>query len=155
MRMLIFWLAFLFACHALAATPGPCLLKPAELAPVLGHTPLDGKPDVDPLGNAMCVYDTKGELGHRFLLRVERTPWDRKRYDQRLSLARGSGIREAVLLKDVGDAGFFVEGAAGALAGTRYVEISGFKAAAKRPVQADEAALLLKLIIERLPKQQP
>jgi hypothetical protein len=58
-----------------------------------------------------------------------------------------------VLLKDVGDAGFFVEGAAGALAGTRYIEISGFKAAALRPVQADEAASLLKLIIERLPKQ--
>jgi hypothetical protein len=108
---------------------------------------------IDPLGNPMCVYGMKDDFGHRFLLRVDRSPWDRKRYDQRLSLARGSGIREVVLLKDVGDAGFFVEGAAGALAGTRYIEISGFKAAALRPVQVDEAASLLKLIIERLPKQ--
>jgi hypothetical protein len=153
MRILVFWPIFLFTAVAAAAAPGPCLLKPAELAPVLGHTPLEGKPDIDPLGNPMCVYGMKDDFGHRFLLRVDRSAWDRKRYDQRLSLARGSGIREVVLLKDVGDAGFFVEGAAGALTGTRYVEISGFKAAARRPVQADEAASLLKLIIERLPKQ--
>jgi hypothetical protein len=81
----------------------------------------------------MCVYGMKDDFGHRFLLRVERSPWDRKRYDQRLSLARGSGIREVVLLKDVGDAGFFVEGAAGALSGTRYIEISGFKAGRPSP----------------------
>ena len=152
MRILILLLTMFVSAGAQAA-PGPCLLKAAELAPVLGHMPLDGKVDIDPLGNPMCVYGMKDDFGHRFLLRVERSPWDRKRYDQRLSLARGSGIREVVLLKDVGDAGFFVEGAAGALAGTRYIEISGFKAAALRPVQADEAASLLKLIIERLPKQ--
>jgi len=152
MRVLVLLLTLFVSADALAA-PGPCLLKAAELAPVLGHMPLEGKVDIDPLGNPMCVYGMKDDFGHRFLLRVERSPWDRKRYDQRLSLARGSGIREVVLLKDVGDAGFFVEGAAGALAGTRYIEISGFKAAALRPVQADEAASLLKLIIERLPKQ--
>jgi hypothetical protein len=152
MRILVLLLTLLVSAGAQAA-PGPCLLKAAELAPVLGHMPLDGKADIDPLGNPMCVYGMKDDFGHRFLLRVERSPWDRKRYDQRLSLARGSGIREVVLLKDVGDAGFFVEGAAGALAGTRYIEISGFKSAALRPVQADEAASLLKLIIERLPKQ--
>jgi hypothetical protein len=153
MRILVLLLTLFVSAGALAAAPGPCLLKAAELAPVLGHVPLDGKADIDPLGNPMCVYGMKDDVGHRFLLRVERSPWDRKRYDQRLSLARGSGIREVVLLKDVGDAGFFVEGAAGALAGTRYIEISGFKAAALRPVQVDEAASLLKLIIERLPKQ--
>jgi len=152
MRILVLLLT-LFVSVSAQAAPGPCLLKAAELAPVLGHMPLDGKADIDPLGNPMCVYGMKDDFGHRFLLRVERSPWDRKRYDQRLSLARGSGIREVVLLKDVGDAGFFVEGAAGALSGTRYIEISGFKAAALRPVQADEAASLLKLIIERLPKQ--
>ena len=152
MRILVLLLTMFVSAGAQAA-PGPCLLKAAELAPVLGHMPLDGKADIDPLGNPMCVYGMKDDFGHRFLLRVERSPWDRKRYDQRLSLARGSGIREVVLLKDVGDAGFFVEGAAGALSGTRYIEISGFKAAALRPVQADEAASLLKLIIERLPKQ--
>lgn len=152
MRILALLLTLFVSATAFAAAPGPCLLKAAELAPVLGHMPLDGKPDVDPLGNPMCVYGMKDDFGHRFLLRVDRSPWDRKRYDQRLSLARGSGIREVVLLKDVGDAGFFVEGAAGALAGTRYIEISGFKTAALRPVQADEAASLLKLIIERLPK---
>ena len=87
-----------------------------------------------------------------FLLLDERKGWDRKRYAHRLSLARSSGIREAVTLKDVGDAGFYVEGAAGALAGTRYIEISGFKAAASKPVSADEAADLLRLALRRLPK---
>jgi hypothetical protein len=45
-----------------------------------------------------------------------------------------------------------VEGAAGALSGARYVEISGFKAAATRKVQPEEARELLRLILERLPK---
>lgn len=143
----------------LALTPGfagagqvPCLLSPAELAPVLGHTPLAGRSERDPLGNPMCIYDRADQLGHRFLLRLERQPWDRKRYDHRLTLARGSGIREAVMLANVGDSAFYVEGAAGALSGTRYVEISGFKAAAKKPVQPEEAATLLRLILERLPR---
>ena len=143
---------------AIAARPapaiesGPCLLKPAELAPVLGHTPREGKADRDPLGNPMCIYDRSDQIGHRFLLRVEHQPWDRKRYDHRLSLAQGSGIRDAVILANVGDAAFYVEGAAGALQGTRYVEISGFKAAAARPVQPDEAAALLRLVLQRLGK---
>jgi len=130
----------------------PCLLKPIELAPVLGHQPQEGKAERDPFGNPLCIYERSDELGHRFLLLVQSAPWDRKRYDHRLSLARGSGIREAVILKDVGDAAFYVEGAAGALVGSRYVEISGFKAAATKPVSADEAAGLLRLALQRLPK---
>jgi hypothetical protein len=152
MRRILPTLLLVAAGSAAAADPPPCLLKPAELAPVLGHTPLEGKAERDPLGNPMCIYERSGELGRRFLLRVERQPWNLKRYEHRLSLARGSGIREAVILKDVGDAGFYVEGAAGALQGTRYVEISGFKAAATRAVTADEAAQLLRLILQRLPK---
>ncbi len=137
---------------AAATEPFPCLLTPAELAPVLGHTPQAGRADRDPLGNPMCVYDRADQIGNRFLLRVERQPWDRKRYEQRLALATGSGLRRAVELQGVGDAGFYVEGAAGALAGNRYMEISGFKAAALRPVTPEEAAGLLRLILQRLPK---
>jgi hypothetical protein len=135
-----------------AADPSPCLLTPAELAPVLGHTPAAGKPDLDPLGNPMCIYERADQLGSRFLLRMERQPWDRKRYEQRLSLATGSGLRQAISYEGVGDAGFYVEGAAGALRGTRYVEISGFKAAATRKVQPEEARELLRLILQRMPR---
>ena len=152
MRIALLALLLLAAGGTLAADSVPCLLKPAELAPVLGHTPQEGKPERDPFGNPLCIYERGTELGHRFLLLVQSKPWDRKRYDHRVSLARGSGIREAVILQDVGDAGFFVEGAAGALAGTRYIEISGFKAAATKPVSAEEAAGLLRLALQRLPK---
>jgi hypothetical protein len=152
MRIALPALLLLATAGASAAETVPCLLTPAELAPVLGHLPEAGKPERDPFGNPLCIYERSGELGRRFLLLVERKPWDRKRYDHRLSLARGSGIREAVVLKDVGDAGFYVDGAAGALAGTRYIEISGFKAAASKPVTMEEAAGLLRLALQRLPK---
>ena len=152
MRIVLLALLLVAASSTPAAESIPCLLKPAELAPVLGHTPQEGKAERDPFGNPLCIYERSGELGHRFLLLVESKPWDRKRYEQRLSLARGSGIREAVALKDVGDASFFVEGAAGALAGTRYIEISGFKAAANKPVSVEEAAALLRLALQRLPR---
>ena len=136
---------------AAAAEPFPCLLTPAELGPVLGHTPAPGKPERDPLGNPMCIYERTDQLGSRFLLMVERTPWDRKRYAQRLALATSSGLRTAIEFQDVGTAAFYVEGAAGALVGTTYVEISGFKAAATRKVQPDDARELLKRIAARLP----
>jgi len=151
MRSMLFTFLLLATGGAFAAESVPCLLKPSELAPILGHTPQAGKPERDPFGNPLCIYERSDELGHRFLLLIEGKPWDRKRYEQRLSLARGSGIRQAVILQDVGDAGFYVEGAAGALLGTRYVEISGFKAAATKPVSAEEAAGLLRLALERLP----
>jgi hypothetical protein len=150
MRALAVGLLFHTAIAA-AAEPLPCLLTPLELAPVLGHTPAPGKPDRDPLGNPMCIYERTDQFGSRFLLRVERQPWDRKRYEQRLALATGSGLRKATEFQGVGDAAFYVEGAAGALSGARYVEISGFKAAATRKVQPDEARELLKLIVSRLP----
>jgi hypothetical protein len=141
------------ACGAAgAADINPCLLKAVELAPVLGHMPLEGRADHDPLGVPMCVYDMKGETGRRFLLLVHATPWDRKRYEQRVTLAEGSGMRKVQPLPGVGDAAFFVEGVAGTLNGKRYIELNGLKAMALRPVQPDEVATLLKLALERLPK---
>jgi len=100
----------------------------------------------------MCVYDMKGENGHRFLLLVHATPWDRKRYERRITLAEGSGMRKVQTLPGIGDGAFFVEGVAGVISGKRYVELNGLKNAALRQVQADEAAALLKLILERMPK---
>ena len=142
-----------WACSvAMAADLNPCLLKASDLAPVLGHMPLEGHPDRDPLGVPMCVYEMKGETGRRFLLLVHAQPWDRKRFEQRVTLAQGSGIRKAQVLPGVGDASFFVPGVAGALAGNRYIEINGLKSAAVRPVQPDEVTALLKLAIERLRK---
>jgi len=135
-----------------AANLNPCLLKAADLAPVLGHMPLEGHPDHDPLGVPMCVYEMKGESGRRFLLLVHVLPWDRKRYEQRVTLAEGSGMRKAQPLQGVGDASFFVPGVAGTLAGQRYIELNGLKSAALRPVQPDEVTALLKLVLERLPK---
>jgi hypothetical protein len=139
------------AVHAATAS-FPCLLAPTELAPVLGHTPAAGRAERDPFGNPLCIYERADQLGSRFLLLVQRNPWDRKRYEQRLALATGSGQRNAVTFQNVGDSAFYVEGAAGALSGTRYVEISGFKAAATRKVQPEEARELLRLIVQRLPK---
>ena len=61
-------------------------------------------------------------------------------------------MRKVQSVQGVGDAAFFVEGVAGMLAGQRYVELNGLKAAAVRQVQSDEVAALLKLALERLPK---
>src|SRR5262245_46131880 len=141
------------ACNvAVAADLNPCLLKASDLAPVLGHVPLEGHADRDPFGVPMCVYEMKGEAGRRFLLLVHAHPWDRKRFEQRVALAEGSGIRKAHALAGVGDASFFVPGVAGALVGNRYIEMNGLKSAAVRPVQAEEVTALLKLAVERLPK---
>jgi hypothetical protein len=152
MRTALLPLLYLACAAAGAADINPCLLKAAELAPVLGHMPLEGRADHDPLGVPMCVYDMKGESGRRFLLLVHATPWDRKRYEQRVTLAEGSGMRKVQPLPGVGDAAFFVEGVAGTLNGKRYMELNGLKAMALRPVQPDEVATLLKLALERLPK---
>ena len=86
----------------------------------------------------------------RHLLLVHATPWDARRYAQRVSLAEGSGLRKVTPLPGVGDAAFYVEGTAGALAGTRYVEINGLRGAARRAVAPAEAGALLKLSLERL-----
>lgn len=135
-----------------AAVQTSCLLKPAELAPVLGHLPLDGRAEQDPFGVPMCVYEMKTQSGRRFLLLVHAKAWDRKRYEQRVTVAEGSGQRKVHSLPDVGDAAFFVEGVAGALSGTRYIEFNGLKTASMRAVQPDEVAGLLKLALNRLPK---
>lgn len=151
MRTLLF--ALCLACGAVRAADGtPCLLKPVELAPVLGHLPLEGRQDRDPFGVPMCVYDMKSADGHRFLLLVHATLWDRKRYEQRITLAEGSGMRKVKALPGIGDASFFVEGVAGMLSGRRYVELNGLKNGAVRQVQPDEVAGLLKLVLERMPK---
>jgi hypothetical protein len=139
-------------CGGAGATAlNPCLLTPAELAPVLGHEPQAGRAERDPLGTPMCIYETRGEIGKRFLLLVHPSGWDRKRYANRLSLAEGSGIRNAHKFPDIGEAAFFVAGVGGALQGARYIELSGFKQAGRRPVQAEEAGALLKLALSRLP----
>ena len=137
---------------ARGADINPCLLKAAELAPVLGHLPEEGRADHDPFGVPMCVYGMKAETGRRFLLLVHATAWDRKRYEQRVTLAEGSGIRKVQVLPGVGDSAFFVEGVAGALAGHRYLELNGLKTASMRVVQPAEVTTLLKLAVDRLPK---
>jgi hypothetical protein len=147
-RLLLVAALSLPAC--LQAAVDPCLLKAAELERVLGHLPADGRPDVDPFGTPMCIYETKGETGKRFLLLVHAKPWDAKRYAQRVSLAEGSGLRKVTPLPGVGDAAFYVEGTAGALAGTRYIEINGLRTAARRAVPPPEVGQLLKLSLERL-----
>jgi hypothetical protein len=152
MRAVLITLLWLTLRCADAAEFNPCLLKPSELAPVLGHMPLEGHADHDPLGVPMCVYEMKGEAGRRFLLLVHAQHWDRKRFDQRVTLAEGSGMRKVHAVEGVGDAAFFVEGVAGTLAGHRYLELNGLKIAAVRPVQPDEVAALLKLALERMPK---
>jgi hypothetical protein len=148
------WIVLLggFWCGVAGAAPlNPCLLTPAELAPALGHEPEKGRAERDPLGTPMCIYETKGEIGKRFLLLVHPAGWDKKRYANRLSLAEGSGIRVAHKFSGVGDAAFFVDGVGGALQGARYIELSGFKQAGRRPVQPEEAGVLLKVALSRLP----
>ena len=137
---------------AQAAVQSSCLLKPAELAPVLGHLPLEGRVDQDPFGVPMCVYEMKTQSGRRFLLLVHIKPWDRKRYEQRITVAEGSGQRKVQALSGVGDGALFVEGVAGALSGTHYIEFNGLKTGSTRPVQPDEVAGLLRLALARLSK---
>jgi hypothetical protein len=151
-RGLLLLLLCVSAGGACGADLNPCLLKAAELAPVLGHMPEPGRADHDPFGVPMCVYDMKAENGRRFLLLVHATAWDRKRYEQRVTLAEGSGMRKVQVLPGVGDSAFFVEGVAGALAGHRYLELNGLKTASTRAVQAAEVTSLLKLAVDRLPK---
>jgi len=151
MRGWIVLLGGLWCGVAGAAPLNPCLLTPAELAPVLGHEPQAGRAERDPLGTPMCIYETKGEIGKRFLLLAHPGGWDKKRYANRLSLAEGSGIRVAHKFSGIGDAAFFVDSVGGALQGTRYIELSGFKQAGRRPVQPEEAGTLLKLALSRLP----
>jgi hypothetical protein len=152
MKVILIPLLWLACGWAAAAGISPCVLKPSDLAPVLGHLPLDGHAERDPLGVPMCVYEMKGESGRRFLVLVHAQAWDRKRFAQRVALAEGSGMRKVQSVQGVGDAAFFVEGVAGTLAGQRYVELNGLKTAAVRQVQPDEVAALLKLALERLPK---
>ena len=151
-KALLLPVVWLVCSAAVAADLNPCLLKASDLAPVLGHMPLEGRAERDPLGVPMCVYEMKGETGRRFLLLVHAQPWDRKRFEHRVTLAECSGIRKAQVLPGVGDASFFVPGVAGTLAGTRYIEMNGLKSATVRPVQPDEVTTLLKLAVERLPK---
>lgn len=151
MRNLMLLIGGLCCGTAGAAPLNPCLLTPAELAPVLGHEPEVGRAERDPRGTPMCIYETKGELGKRFLLLIYPTGWDQRRYANRLSLAEGSGIRVAHKFTDIGQAAFYVDGVGGALQGPRYVELSGFKQAGRRQVQAEEAGNLLKLVLSRLP----
>ena len=152
MRLAAGMLVLGLSCGPAEAAVQSCLLKAAELAPVLGHTPVEGRADQDPFGVPMCVYEMNNETGRRFLLLVQPRAWDRKRFEQRITLAEGSGQRKVQPLPGVGDGAFLVEGVAGALAGTHYIEFNGLKTAALRPVQADEVAKLLKLALERLPK---
>jgi len=152
MKVSLIVLLWLGCVSVSAADVSPCLLKPVDLAPVLGHTPLDGHAERDPFGVPMCVYEMKGESGRRFLVLVHFHAWDRKRFEQRVTLAEGSGMRKVHSVAGVGDAAFYVEGVAGTLSGQRYVELNGLKTAALRPVLPDEVAALLKLALERLPK---
>jgi hypothetical protein len=151
MRRLLLILVLSAAPWSLAGA-NPCLLKSSELEPVLGHLPLEGRADYDPFGTPMCIYETKGQSGKRFLLLVHAKAWDAKRYAQRVALAEGSGLRKVTRLPGVGDGGFYVEGTAGAIAGSRYIEFNGIKSAARRAVSAAEVGELLKLSLDRLPK---
>jgi hypothetical protein len=150
MRTALSVLSLLLWSSAAGAAPNPCLLRAEELLPVLGHTPLEGRAERDPFGTPMCVYEMKDTQGRRFLLLVHPGGWDAKRYQQRVALAAGSGLRKVSDLPAVGDAAFFVEGTAGAIKGTQFVEINGLKSAANRSVAPDDAAKLLRIALERL-----
>lgn len=147
LRILILVLLSL-APAAAQAQSVPCLFKPEELAPVFGVQFDAGVIEKDAMGKAWCSYAVVGGGSARVQIRVE-DRMDAERF------ARMRKTRVMITGKDhavdgVGDAAFSNEGMFAALKGSRAVEISGFRTAAKRRATLAEGAQLLRTALARL-----
>lgn len=127
----------------------PCLFLPDDLAPVLGRKPAAGVESRDQRGH-LCAYSMPTKELRQLIVTVDER-FTAERFEQRQRLAgRVAGSRPVPL--SVGDGAFYVAGVAGARRGLKYVEISGLRQSAAHPIKPEEAAALLQLALDRLPK---
>ncbi len=146
-RILIVFLISL-ASAAVHAGSAPCLLEPDELAPVFGAKFDAGVIEKDARGKQSCRYAVIGGGSERVVIRVE-GGMDAGRFTSlRRSRAMITGKDHDVT--GAGDAAFSNEGMFAALQGSRTVEISGFRTAAKRRATLAEGAQLLRIALGRL-----
>jgi hypothetical protein len=137
---------------AAASTPTtPCLFTPDELAPILARKPAAGVAQRDSRGGNVCTYlmPTK-DVRHVVVLIDER--YTAERFEQRVTLAGRIAASTPILFNKIGDGAFYVAGVAGVRRGLKYVEISGLRQSAARTVTPGDAAALLRLALERLPR---
>ena len=136
---------------AAAPLPGvPCLFLPEDLAPILARKPAAGVAKRDARGGT-CAYAMPTEDVRQVVVLVDER-YTAERFEQRVSLAGRIAASPPTMIRNVGDSAFYVAGVAGARRGVKYVEISGLRQSAIRPVTADDAAKLLRLALERLPR---
>ena len=134
-----------------ALTPAvPCLLLPDDFTAVLARTPAPGVANRDARGHT-CTYAMPTKDVRQVIVLVDER-YTAERFEHRVKLAGRVAAAKPVLLEGIGDGAFYVAGVAGARRGLKYVEISGLRQAAARPIKPEDAATLLRLALERLPK---
>jgi hypothetical protein len=134
-----------------AAFAAPCLFAPEDFAAVLGRTPEAGVAQRDDRGVNTCVYALPGKELRRVVVQVHER-FSAERFDMRVATAGRIAAARPTLIADIGDGAFYVAGVAGTRRGLKYVEISGLRQAAARPLTADDAGTLLRLALQRLPR---
>jgi hypothetical protein len=128
----------------------PCLFSPEDLAPILARTPAAGVAQRDARGNS-CSYTMPTQDVRRVVVQIDER-FTAERFEQRVKIAGRVASASPRMLEGIGDGAFYVAGVAGARRGLKYVEISGLRQSAARPITPDDAATLLKLALERLPR---
>ena len=137
---------------AAPAPPGvPCLLTPKEIEAALGLLPAAGMAQRDARGVSTCVYTMPTRDLRRVIVQIDER-YTAERFEQRVRLAGRVASATPVAIKDIGDGAFYVAGVAGTRRGLKYIEITGLRQAAARPIDADDAAKLLRAALERLPR---
>ncbi len=137
-----------FSATAALAQTAPCLLTPAELAPVYGVQFEPGVVQTDSRGYVSCSYAVAGSRSDRVVIRVEAKMNAERFASLRKSRAMITGKDHTV--DGVGDAAFSNEGMFAALKGSTTLEISGFRTAAKRRASLAEGGQLLRIALGRL-----
>jgi hypothetical protein len=137
---------------AAAAVPqAPCLFTPEDLTPILARAPAAGVALRDSRGNKACTYAMPTEDVRQVVVLIDER-YTAERFKQRVELAGRIASSQPTMFGNIGDGAFYVAGVAGARRGLKYVEISGLRQAAARPITPDDAAKLLRLALERLPR---
>jgi len=133
---------------AAQAQSAPCLLKADELGPVFGVKFDAGVIERDARGKESCRYAVAGGGSARVVIRVE----DRMDAERFASLRKSRAMITGKdhMVESAGDAAFSNEGMFAALQGSRTVEISGFRTAAKRKATLAEGGQLLRVALGRL-----
>jgi hypothetical protein len=147
-KTLLAVLAAAFPVVALGQTP-QCVFTPEELGATFGVRLAAGVEGQDMLKIAFCNYAVVGSP------RPERV---QVRIESRMNAERFAQVRKSRVmvtgkeydLPGVGDEAFSNGGMYAARKGAKYVEIGGFRTAAKRVISREEGIKLLKLALERI-----